>query len=96
MSGKENFMQMKLGEAIRDVLGKAKEPLSPVQIRELVKSAYPYRCQTEAQRISIEKGNYQSFDHALLNPIYRIVTTSSDFARTNCLTKRRHCGKFPP
>jgi hypothetical protein len=61
------------------VLAKAKEPLSPVQIRELVKSAYPYLYRTEAHRIGIEKGNYQSFDHALLNPIYKLVTSSSDF-----------------
>jgi hypothetical protein len=71
--------QLKLGEAVRAVLAEANEPLSSVQIRELVKSKYPHLYRTEPHRIGIEKGHYQSFDHALLNPIYRLVTNSSDF-----------------
>ena len=72
-------MQLKLSEVVRAVLEEAKEPLSPSQIRDLVKSKYPYLYQTEAHRIGIEKGHYQNFDHALLNPIYRLVTGNSDF-----------------
>lgn len=72
-------MQLKLGEAVRTVLAEANVPLTPVQIRELVKGRYPHLYRTEAHRIGIEKGNYQSFDHALLNPIYSLVTKNSDF-----------------
>jgi hypothetical protein len=72
-------MEQKLGEAVRAVLAEAKEPLSPSQIRDIVKDKYPHLYQTEAHRIGIEKGNYQNFDHALLNPIYSLVTQSSDF-----------------
>lgn len=34
---------------------------------------------TEAHRAGIAKGHYQNFDHALLNPIYTMVTKSADF-----------------
>jgi hypothetical protein len=72
-------MTLKFGEAVRAVVAEAGEPISPSQIKDRVKVAYPHLYQTEAARLGIEKGNYQSFDHALLNPIYALVTRSSDF-----------------
>jgi hypothetical protein len=72
-------MQLKLSDAVRTVLAESKEPLSPSQIRDRIKSAFPHLYQTESHRIGVEKGNYQSFDHALLNPIYSLVTKNSDF-----------------
>jgi hypothetical protein len=74
-----NAMSLKFGEAVRTVLSEATEPLSPSQIKDRIKVAYPHLYQTEAARAGIEKGNYQSFDHALLNPIYALVTKNSDF-----------------
>ncbi|PKO90653.1 MAG: hypothetical protein CVU16_09795 [Betaproteobacteria bacterium HGW-Betaproteobacteria-10] len=72
-------MELKLNEAVQAVLETAKEPLSPSQIRDQIKLRYPYLYQTDAHRIGIEKGNYQNYDHALLNPIYSLVTRSQDF-----------------
>jgi hypothetical protein len=72
-------MSITLAEAVRAVLTKSSRPLSPTQIKDLIKAEYPHLFQTEAQRVGIEKGNYQSFDHALLNPIYAMVTRGSDF-----------------
>ena len=72
-------MSLKFGEAVRAVVAEAKQPMSPSQIKDRMKVAYPEFYQTEAARIGIEKGNYTSFDHALLNPIYALVTRSSDF-----------------
>jgi hypothetical protein len=72
-------MSLKFGEAVRAVVAEADGPLSPSQIKDRVKAAYPHLYQTEAARVGIAKGNYQSFDHALLNPIYALVTRSSDF-----------------
>ena len=72
-------MTTTLPEAIHAVLAVATQPLSPVQIRERVKIDHPHLYQTEAHRAGIERGNYTSFDHALLNPIYSIVTKSADF-----------------
>ena len=72
-------MEISLSEAVRAVLSESPTPLSPAQIRDRIKSLYPYLYQTESHRMGIERGNYQSFDHALLNPIYSLVTRSSDF-----------------
>jgi hypothetical protein len=72
-------MSVTLAEAVRAVLTKSSRPLPPTQIKDLIKAEYPHLYQTEAQRVGIEKGNYQSFDHALLNPIYAMVTRGSDF-----------------
>ena len=72
-------MELTLSEAVRSVLEASTSPLSPSQIRDQIKLQFPYLYQTEAHRIGIEKGNYQSFDHALLNPIYSLVTRGQDF-----------------
>ena len=72
-------MSINLPEAVRAVLSKSSQPLSPTQIKDLIKTEFPHLYKTEAHRIGIEKGNYQSFDHALLNPIYALVTRSADF-----------------
>ncbi|MGN6513299.1 MAG: GIY-YIG nuclease family protein [Lysobacteraceae bacterium] len=72
-------MPIPLGEAVRAVLAQADGPLSPSQIKDKVKAAYPHLHGTEAARLGIERGNYQNLDHALLNPIYALVTRSPDF-----------------
>lgn len=72
-------MNISLAEAVRSVLSKSTQPLSPAQIRDQIKVTYLHLYMTEAHRVAIDRGNYQSFDHALLNPIYSMVTRSSDF-----------------
>ena len=72
-------MAVSLSEAVRTVLGGSAQPLSPAQIRDKIKVAFQHLYQTDAHRVGIERGNYQSFDHALLNPIYALVTRNSDF-----------------
>lgn len=72
-------MQLSLSEAVRAVLSESSASLSPAQIRDRIKDSHPYLYQTDAHRVGIERGNYQNFDHALLNPIYSLVTRSSDF-----------------
>ncbi len=74
-----NQMELTLNEAVHAVLETANEPLSPSQIRDQIKLRFSYLYQTEAHRVGIEKGNYQNYDHALLNPIYSLVTRSQDF-----------------
>lgn len=72
-------MNVTLREAVKKVLLDSREPLTPQQIRDRVKDAYPHLYMTEAHRAGIEKGNYQNFDHALLNPIYSMTLSSDDF-----------------
>jgi len=72
-------MSITLAEAVRTVLSKSSQPLSPTQIKDEIKASYPHLYMTEAHRVGIDRGNYQSFDHALLNSIYSMVTRGSDF-----------------
>lgn len=72
-------MNTSLSEAVRAVLRESTQPLSPGQIRDKIKVAYPHLYQTEEHRAGIERGNFQNFDHALLNPIYGLVKRSFDF-----------------
>jgi T5orf172 domain len=72
-------MTITLPEAVRTILSKSSQPLSPTQIKDQIKATYPHLYVTEAHRIGIDRGNYQSFDHALLNPIYSLVSRNSDF-----------------
>lgn len=72
-------MSTSLAEAIRVVLSGSNQPLSPTQIKDQIKITFPHLYMTEAHGLGIERGNYQSFDHALLNQIYSIVTKNSEF-----------------
>jgi hypothetical protein len=72
-------MLLSLPEAVRAVLKESAAPMSPGQIKDQIKVKFPHLFQTEAHRVGIERGNYQSFDHALLNPIYALVTRNDDF-----------------
>lgn len=72
-------MNLTLSQAVRATLVAAARPLSPGQIKDAIKQSYPYLFGTQAQRDGIARGSYQSEDHALLNPIYSIVTKGSEF-----------------
>ncbi len=72
-------MLQSLADAVRAVLRESDAPMSPGQIKDQIKAKFSHLFQTEAHRVGIERGNYQSFDHALLNPIYALVTRNDDF-----------------
>jgi hypothetical protein len=72
---------MGLSEAIVNVLAKAGVPLTPQEIRELVKSQHPELYETESHVRNVEKGHYHDLDHALLAQIYTVVGTGSQFNR---------------
>jgi len=64
---------MGLSEAIVNVLANAGRPLTPQEIRELVKSQYPELYGTDSHTRNVEKGYYHDLDHALLAQIYTVV-----------------------
>ena len=47
-------MAVSLSEAVRTVLGESAQPLSPGQIRDKIKAAFPHLYQTDAHRVGIE------------------------------------------
>src|SRR5262249_36762580 len=54
-------------------------PMTPQQIRDKIKTQYPEFYGTESHKRNVEKGHYQSIDHALLAQIYTLVRTNDSF-----------------
>lgn len=69
---------MKFIDVIRTILRETPEGATPQQIRERMKAEYPERYGTEAHRRNVEKGHYNSLDHALLAEIYIATRQASD------------------
>ena len=70
---------MTFSETIRQILLSASEPMTPQEIRELIKEQYPHFYGTESHLNNVQRGNYKNIDHALLAQIYSIVRTSESF-----------------
>ena len=61
---------MSFFEIVRQILRSNPEGLTPQQIRDIVKGAYPAFYGTESHRRNVESGNYKDLDHALVAQIY--------------------------
>lgn len=72
-------VKVSLGEAVRQIMAGSKDPMTPQQIKEHIKDRFQHLYGTEAHRVNIEKGNFNDFEHALLNGIYGVVK-GADFA----------------
>lgn len=70
---------MKLKEAIIQVLTQANAAMSPQEIKEQIKVQFPQFYGTDKAHENVAKGNYSNLDHALLAPIYNCVRKTSGF-----------------
>jgi hypothetical protein len=70
---------MKKSEAIYEVIRKAARPITPQEIRDIIKVEYPQFYGTESDKLAVEKKQYNSLDHALLASIYSYVKISDRF-----------------
>ncbi|HEY7334157.1 MAG TPA: hypothetical protein VH639_04675 [Bryobacteraceae bacterium] len=61
---------MGLFELLRQILGSHPEGMTPQQLRDKIKAEHPEFYGTESHRRNVERGHYQSLDHALLAQIY--------------------------
>jgi hypothetical protein len=75
---------MQFSDAVAQIIQSANKPLSPVQIREQLKSKYPQFYGTEAHKLQVEKGNYQSLDHALMAQVYGLARNSRFICDRSC------------
>jgi len=57
-------------QLLRDILLKHPAGMTPQQLRDYIKSNHPDFYGTESHRRNVDKGHYQSLDHALLAQIY--------------------------
>ncbi|MGH7950588.1 MAG: GIY-YIG nuclease family protein [Limisphaerales bacterium] len=67
---------MQFIDAVTQIIQDANSSLTPLEIREQLKIKHPQFYNTEAHRHDVEKGNYQSLDHALLAQVYRLARNS--------------------
>jgi len=70
---------MKKSEAIYEVIRKAARPITPQEIRDIIKVEYPQFYGTESDKLAVQKKQYNSLDHALLASIYSYVKISDRF-----------------
>ncbi len=94
---------MSFSDIVKEVLLSSPEPLTPQDIKNIIKAKYPTYYGTESHIRNVEKGYYKDIDHALLAQIYTLVGTSDTFrcdktikpmrislAHQDRLTERRH------
>lgn len=91
---------MPFTDTITKILSSAARPITPQEIREVIKKDYPEFYGTQPHIRNVEKGHYKDVDHALLAQIYTAVRTNKHFfcdsnskpmkisLRTNEATKR--------
>lgn len=70
---------MTFTEAVKQILLSGAMPMTPQEIRDKIKTQYPEFYGTESHKRNVEKGHYQSIDHALLAQIYSLVRTNDSF-----------------
>lgn len=70
---------MSFTDAVKEVLFSESSPMTPQEIRKKIKSDYPEFYGTESHHRNVERGHYQSLDHALLAQIYSLVRTNDSF-----------------
>ncbi len=71
--------QMTFTESVKTVLQNSEAPITPQEIREIIKKEYPQFYGTQSHVSNVEKGNYNNLDHALLAQIYNLVKTNESF-----------------
>jgi hypothetical protein len=70
---------MKKSEAIYEVIRLAAKPITPQEVRDIIKMQYPQFYATESHRRAVEKKTFNSLDHALLADVYTYVKSSDKF-----------------
>ncbi len=70
---------MNFADVLRKILSTAIGPMTPQEIREVIKKEYPEFYGTPTHIRNVDKGYYKDIDHALLAQIYILVRNSKDF-----------------
>jgi len=64
---------------VKDILASTSDPITPQEIREVIKKKYPQYYGTPSHIKNVAKGHYKDIDHALLAQIYSLVRTQKSF-----------------
>jgi hypothetical protein len=66
-------------DVVKDILTSTSDPITPQDIRELIKKSYPQYYGTPSHISNVSKGHYKDLDHALLAQIYGLVRVNKSF-----------------
>jgi len=66
-------------DVVKQILIPNGTPMTPQEIREKIRLEHPEFYGTESHKNNVERGHYQSIDHALLAQIYSTVKTNESF-----------------
>jgi len=66
-------------KVVKDILASTSGPITPQEIRELIKKQYHQYYGTPSHISNVTKGHYKDLDHALLAQIYGIVHMKKSF-----------------
>ncbi len=66
-------------DVVTGILVATSDPITPQEIRELIKKKYPQYCGTSSHINNVAKGHYKDLDHALLVQIYGLVRMKKSF-----------------
>ena len=70
-------------KAITNILASAAKPITPQEVREVIKKRFPEFYGTKSHIRNVEKGHYKDIDHALLAQIYSAVRSGKGFLCDN-------------
>lgn len=70
---------MTFTDTITKILSSAARPITPQEIREVIKKDHPEFYGTQPHIRNVEKGHFKDIDHALLAQIYSAVRTHKHF-----------------
>ena len=74
---------MSFTDVVKTVLEEASTPLTPQEIRDIIKVNYPSYYGTDSHKRNVEKGHYKDIDYALLAQIYSVSQNSESFSCDN-------------
>ena len=66
-------------DIVKDILAATSDPITPQEIRELIKKKNPQYYGTPSHINNVAKGHYKDLDHALLAQIYGLVRMKKSF-----------------
>jgi hypothetical protein len=70
---------MKFSYVIKSIVSSHKSPLTPQEIKEIIKKEYPALYNTSTHIRNVKKGHYKDSDHALLAQIYSYIRNNKEF-----------------
>ena len=74
---------MTFTNAVIEILESKDRPLTPQEIRDIIKKFYPHFYGTLSHKANVDKGHYKDLDHALLAQIYSLIRQNNSFLKTN-------------